>query len=501
MRFTLKNLSACWLVPLLSVAAMAATSPDLRLIDAVKNQDPEAVRSLLKQHIDVNAAEGDGSTALAWAAHQDDLGTVELLIRARAKVDAANAYGVTPLALAAQNRDAKMVEALLKAGANANAVQTSGVTVLMEASRTGNVEVVQELLAHGARPNVQDKDSYRGQTALMWAVAEKHPEIVNLLVKAGADVNACSDGGFTPLLFAAQQGDLESAKTLIGAGANVNQAAPEEGSPLVLAAHSGHEELAILLLDKGADPNAKDRYGITALHYCMTMGMARLAGCRPISGAEFWYRPNMPNLVKALLDHGADPNVQIAKFPPFPNTRHFKDIDMTPVGATPFLLAATSYDAPIMRMLLAKGADPKLTDLDHNTPLIMAAGFAEGITHAVQRPAQVDQNALEAVKLLVNELGADVNETDKIGETPLLGAAYVGANDIIQFLVEKGAKIDAANTYGQTPWSLAAQFMTQGVAKDKDLRPRNGHDATAELLVKLGAKPLPEDMRAKAAAE
>jgi ankyrin repeat protein len=233
----------------------------------------------------------------------------------------------------------------------------------------------------------------------------------------------------------------------------------------------------------------------------MMKGLARLAGGRPISGGEYWYRPNMRNLVKSLLDHGANPNVQIAKFPPLPNTRHFKDIDMTPVGATPFLLAATSYDAPIMRMLLAKGADPKLTDIDHNTPLIMAAGFAEGITHAVQRPAQDDKDALEAVKLLVNDVGADVNETNKIGETPLLGAAYVGANDIIQFLVDKGAKVDAANIYGQTPWSLAAQFMTKGVTKDKDLRPRNGHEATADLLIKLGAKPLGPEMQAQAAAE
>lgn len=499
MRFTLKSLSAWWLVPLLSVASFATTGSDLRLIEAVKNQDSGAVRSLLKQHVNVNAAEADGATALAWAAYQGDLATVEILIRAGANVNATNSYGVTPLALAAQNGNAAMVQRLLQAGADAKTAQTSGVTALMEASRTGNAEAVKALLAHGAAVNA--KDSSRGQTALMWAVAERHTEIAQLLVKAGADVNACSNGGFTPLLFAAQQGDLDSAKILLGAGANANQAAPEEGSALVLATHSGHEDLAIFLLEKGADPNATDTYGITALHYSVMKGLARLAGMRPISGAEYWYRPNMPNLVKVLLDHGANPNVQIAKFPPLPGTRHFKDIDMTPVGATPFLLAATSYDAGIMRLLLAKGADPKLTDKDHNTPLILAAGFAEGITHAVQRPAQDDKDSLEAVQLLVNDLGADVNETDEIGETPLLGAAYVGANDIIQFLVDKGAKVDAANRYQQTPWSLAAQFMTVGVGKDKDLRPRNGHETTAALLLKLGAKPLPQEMLASAAAE
>jgi ankyrin repeat protein len=320
-------------------------------------------------------------------------------------------------------------------------------------------------------------------------VAEKHPEVARVLIDHGADVHAHSTSGFTPLLFAAQQGDLNAARMLLEAGANVNEAAPEDGNTLVVATHSGHEALALFLLEKGADPNAADAYGVTALHYAMLKGLARVSGVRPISGAGYLYRPNMPELVKALLGHGANPNARVVKFPPMPNTRLFKAIDLTPVGATPFLLAAASYDAGIMRLLAANGADPLLTDQAKNTPLIMAAGFAEGITHAVERPKQDDTDALEAVRVAV-ELGADVNGTNDIGETALHGAAYVGANDIVQFLVEKGAKVDAENVYGQTAWTIAAEVMTAGVAKDKDLRPRNSHLGTADLLVKLGAKPL-----------
>lgn len=473
-------------VALLPPIAAFAASGDLRLVDAAKNRDRDAVRSLLRQHVDVNTPEADGATALAWAAHWDDMDTADLLIRAGANVNAANSYGVTPLSLACTNQNVAMVEKLLNSGASPNGVP-GATPVLMTAARTGNVDTVKLLLTHGAEVNA--KETERGQTALMWAVAEKHPEVVRLLIDHGADANTRSTSGFTALLFSAQQGDLDSARTLLEAGANVNDASPQDGSPLVVATHSGHEALALFLLAKGAEPNAKDAFGVTAMHYALLKGLARVSGVRPISGAGYLYRPNMPELVKVLLEHGANPNVRIEKFPPMPNTRQFKAIDLTPVDATPFLLAAASYDAPIMRLLAAHGADPLLTDRAKNTPLILAAGFAEGITHAVDRPQQDDKDALEAVRAAV-ELGADVNATNDIGDTAIHGAAYVGANDLIQFLVEKGAKVDTENVYGQTAWTIAAEVMTAGLAKDKDLRPRNSHQDTADLLVKLGAKPL-----------
>ena len=485
MTIRVRTLVILCVAPLLPMAAFAG-SGDLRLVDAAKNQDRDAVRSLLKQRVDVNSPEADGATALAWAAHWDDMETADLLIRAGANVNAANTYGVTPLSLACTNQNAAMVEKLLKSGANPNGVP-GGIPVLMTAARTGNVDTVKLLLTHGT--DVNAKEPARGQTAMMWAIAEKHSEVARLLIDHGADVNARSTSGFTPLLFAAQQGDLDSARMLLEAGAKVNDASPADGSALVVATHSGHEAFALLLLTKGADPNAKDAFGVTAMHYALLKGLARVSGVRPISGAGYLYRPNMPELIKALLEHGANPNPRVEKFPPMANTRQFKAIDLTPVDATPFLLAAASYDAPVMRLLAAHGADPLLTDRAKNTPLILAAGFAEGITHAVDRPQQDDKDALEAVRAAV-ELGADVNATNDIGDTAIHGAAYVGANDIIQFLVERGAKVDTENVYGQTAWTIAAEVMTAGLAKDKDLRPRNPHQNTAELLVKLGAKPL-----------
>ena len=176
-------LAGWWVVSLLSVASLAAAGGDLRVVDAVMKGDKEAVRSLLKENADVNAPQPDGATALAWAVHRDDLETAELLINAAANVNAANDYGVTPLSLACTNLNAAMVEKLLKAGADPNAAQWTGETPLMTAARTGDADAVNSLLAHGA--DVNAKETRRGQTALMWAIAERHAEVARVLIEHG----------------------------------------------------------------------------------------------------------------------------------------------------------------------------------------------------------------------------------------------------------------------------------------------------------------------------
>jgi ankyrin repeat protein len=483
-----KCLCAWWMVALLSVVSLAATSSDVRLAEAVKNGDKEVVRALLKQHVDLDARQGDGTTALAWAAHRDDLDMAELLIRAGANVNAANDFGITPLSLACTNGSAAMVEKLLQAGANPNAALSTGETALMTAAHTGDVEAVKSLLTHGAGINA--KESKRGQTALMWAVAENHAEVARSLIEHGADVHARSKRGFTPLLFAAQQGNLDSARILLAAGANVNEAAKNDGAALVVASASGHEEFSIFLLDNGADPNAADGYGITALHYTVLRGLSILGGVRfrpdtSESVLSYLFRPNMRGLAKALLEHGANPNARIVKAPPFP---HSRPLVMSPVGATPFLLAAASYDADLMRILAASGADPLLATEEKTTPLIMAAGLGEGLGKLAARTEEEDRSALEAVKLAVH-LGADVNEANDTGLTAMHSAAYVGADAIIQFLVDKGAKVDVKDKFGQTPLSVAERIIPASLV-DGYLKPTSVHKSTADLLRKLGAKPM-----------
>ena len=480
MRLSVQNISPWLMVALLSVRPLSAAGNDLRLLEAVKNKDKASARALLKQHAEVNAAEADGTTAVAWAAHWDDLETTDLLIRAGANVNAANDYGVTPLWLACTNGNAAMVDSLLKAGANPNAaLARTGATPLMRCARTGNVAAVKSIVFHEAKVNTQE--TWRGQNALMWAAAAKHPAAVQTLIEHGADVHARSKSGFTPLLFAAQQGDVDTARILLAAGADVNESTPLDGSALVVAAASGHEAFALFLLEKGADPNAADAYGITALHYTVQKGLA------PAAGLEYnrSFRPpppTMPELAKALLAHGANPNAKIVKdFSQHSKSPLFERMSL--IDATPFLLAAISQDAEIMRALAAKGADPKLAAKGNITPLMGAAGVVWGPDEELTE--QQEKNALEAVKVAV-ELGNNINAKNKNGRTALHGAAYMGANSIIEYLVAKGAMIDAKDRNGQTPWGIAEGIVPEDANGDDG---SVVHKASAALLLKLGADP------------
>ena len=284
MQWNVKDVAGGWILALASVASLSAAG-DTRLIDAVKANNVKTVQALVRERVDVNAPGPDGATALHWAAHRDDVTTADVLIRAGARANVATDLGVTPLHLACTNRSTTLVRRLLAAGANPNATLPRGETVLMECSRTGNAEAVAALLKAGARVN--EKEAVNQQTALMWAVAQQHPKVVQALLEGGADIRARSRtypqvvetgnrggsgdvstvlrGGSTPLLFAARVGDVESARLLIAAGADVNDAQPDGVSALVAAAHSGHTALGELLLDKGADPNAAEG-GYTALH-------------------------------------------------------------------------------------------------------------------------------------------------------------------------------------------------------------------------------------------
>jgi uncharacterized protein len=475
---------------------LAAGASDSRLADAVQRQNNAAVRALLSQHIDVNAPQPDGATAIAWAAHWNDLETADLLLRAGSDVNVANTFGVTPLSLACTNGSAAMVERLLAAGADPNRAQTTGQTPLMTAARTGSVATLEALLTHGAE--VDARENAAGQTALMWAVSERHPEAARLLIEKGANVHARSKGGFTALLFAAREGDVESARVLIGAGAGVDQTAPDGATPLVLAAASGREAVAIFLLEHGADANASAA-GYTALHAA-------------VPKAE-------TDLVKALLAHGANPNARLTKSPAAvfgpsggagsevasgalvlagANQERGRRAEVASAGeaqpmpagspaATPLWLAAKYVNVLIMKVLIAGGADPSLTLGDGSTPMMAAAGLTqfEG-PHSRRGDVSTfrtnwdEEDGVEAVRLLV-DLGADVNATNRVGQTALHGAAYLGANRIVRFLVDHHANLNAQDRQGQTPFRVAQAHLNvsgQGVTHNP---------ATAQLLQELGA--------------
>jgi ankyrin repeat protein len=509
-----KRLGGAVTLALLALAGFAAPVGDLRLVEAVKQRDAKAVESLIREKMDINAAQPDGATALHWAAHWDDVTTAEWLIAGGANVNAANDYGVAPLFLACTNGSGAMAELLLKAGANANASLTTGETVLMACARAGGVQAVKALLERGAK--VDAKDPQKGQTALMWAVAQKHAGVAQALVDRGADVHARSNGGFTPLLFVARTGDIDCAKVLLAAGANVNDAMPvsakptavrseygeapaasaapagtapkptaqPEGptgsmTPLLMAAASGHEALAIFLLENGADPNAIDEGGATALHYTVLKGIASMNGVSLQNYVSYLFRPSMLELVTALLARGANPNARITKGVPVAGGR-----GEASAGATPFLLAAAASDAAVMRVLAENGANPLTATKGGLTPLIAAAGVGR-----IQdfNPAE-EKAALEAVQLAV-ALGGDVNAANEAGRTALHGSANLGGNAIIEFLAGKGANLDARDRYQQTPLSIASGVHLPWTPKGEELG-EVVRKSTAELLLKLGATPL-----------
>jgi uncharacterized protein len=488
--------------------ALASTlilaAPNTPLIQAVRNKNIESVRGLLKQRVDVNATQGDGATALHWAAHVDSLPIADLLIRAGARVSAANDNGTTPLHLACTNRSAPMVERLLAAKANPNAASLSGETVLMTCARAGDAKAVKALLVHGADANARERA--HDQSALMWAASQRHPDVVQLLIEAGADIRARSRaypqtvvgeqtqragreelnytvlrGGSTPLLFTSRVGDVESAGLLLAAGADVNDSLPDGTSALVLAAHSGAGRVGALLLEKGADPNVFGT-GYTALHAAVLKSDV--------------------NLVKALLAHRANPNIRMTKGTPLRRDTTDFNLPAPLIGSTPYMLAAKFLEPDIMRALVAGGADPKMTMPNGSTPLMLAAGMGSGINASRRGIAVIDfgkvepeSQVLEAVTVAV-EFDGDVNAANPAGDTALHTAASVGRNTVVQFLVDHGAEINAKNKRGQTP--LAA-LLAGGAGRGRNApaagadltgveAPRETpHPSTVALLRTLGA--------------
>ncbi len=466
-------------VTLLLTVSPSVAQTDYQLIDAVKSQDEATVRLLINQQSDINAVQPDGATALHWASYVNDLELAKLLVDAGASLDAANDYGVTPLALACDNGSAQMVTYLVAAGASVKLTRSTGETPLMTCARTGALKAVQVLLDHGADPNVAEE--WHGQTALMWAAAERHIDVVRMLLENNADVHAVSEAGSTVLLIAARENEPEIVSLLVEFGANVNDMAPDGVTPLIVATVRGHAALAMRLLEYGADPNTIAT-GYTALHWASgswhTELTGNLRGIATERDAEWQsmngVRSGKLDLVRSLLQHGADPDARLAREPPqygYASPRFRVSL----LGATPFTLAAMDGNVSVMRALVEADADTTLGTDGNTTPLMLAAGLGRVLAET----RVTEDISIDAVRYVL-ELGADVNAVNEVGRTPLHGAAHVRSDTVVQLLVDYGAAVNAADERGVTPLMIAE-------GGGHIFLPGLGGGSTADLLRELGS--------------
>ena len=471
------------------------------LVDAARNGDVQTVRSLLKGGADPNQAAPDGSTAVHWAVHADNLAMLNALLDAGAKPDGVTRYRIAPLTLAAQNGNAAIVERLLTAGANPDTASEEGQTALMTAARNGSVAAVRALLKRGAQVGLVE--SFRGQTALMFAAGEGNTDVVKLLLESGAKRDERSKGGYTALLFAVRNNRIETAKFLLEQGANVNDKIPDGTSALSLAILNADFDLAAMLLDSGADPNVPDPRG-HPLHVVVWLHQPGAPPDFAMNGEDPQPVPRPRgklshlDIARKLLAKGADPNVTItwgdrrfnsagvARSPVNLNIgRHY----LTYEGATPFYLAAHNGDEPMMRVLAGAGADPTKSNRFGVTPLMASAclDYYEGET-AGPFSGVPESQRLDAVKLAL-ALGNKINARTTFGDykmigtpegtllkypdnfqelidlgmgdprfaemTALHGAVICNQPSIVKYLIDQGAEVNAKNRLGWTPLMMA----------------------------------------------
>jgi len=480
-------------------ASGLAADGDPRLADAAARHDVDAVRGLLEQRVDVNAQGTDGTPALHWAVQLGDAALVDLLLDAGADATLASRYGVTPLSLAAASGSATLVARLVDAGADPNERDQAGDTMLMSAARTGRTDAVGVLLDLGAELDATE-ETYE-QTALMVAVQANHPEVVSLLLDRGASPHVATrvgrapnwvlpnsvpgfghgvgivrgglpdrgqrppvPGGLTPLHYAARDGRLDIVTALLDAGAAIDSREANDLTPLLLAIVNNHVDVARLLVARGADTGATDWYGRTPLWAAVETRNMDVDNASFVNSIE---REPFLALIRDLLDRGVDPNVRMREWPPVRRsflraTSDLSWVDFT--GQTPFLKAALHGDVTVMRMLLDHGADPRIPTFGGTTALMAAAG----INWVVDQTYDEGPEALLEAVTLCADLGLDVNATNSMGLTALHGAANRGSDDIVRFLVARGARLDVADSEGRTPMTWAeGVFLATHPARPK----------------------------------
>jgi ankyrin repeat protein len=452
----------------------------------------DAALRALEQGADVDERSADDTTALHWAAHHGDLELVETLIARGADANVVNDYGVTALAAAAVEGDPAIVKALLEAGADVESPNPEGQTALMVVARTGRVETARLLLARGANANA--RESFGGQTALMWAAAQKHPDMIRLLIEHGAEVDArgtardwerrvtaeprikiMQTGGFTPLLYAAREGCAACVEPLVAGGADIDLSDPYGMTPLVLALYNRQFDTAATLIEQGADVNRWDWWGRSPLYLAIELN--RIPDSR---------RGDLPSLdrhtgldvARLLIERGANVNMRLKHQPPLrnePGDRGFTDgspdVLVVSPGATALHVAAKASDDEAVTLLLAHGANVNAANVFGITPVMAAAGVGHWYGVFREFPTigryKTGADAVATMKLLLaagatldgrtTELSIGFQRPRVAGVTAAHGAAFQGWNEVIEFLHQQGAPIDAKQTSadGATPRDVA----------------------------------------------
>ena len=494
----MKTPLACWVLSA-SVGALAGLwagetlagevgrvrAGDVGIADVAEKGDVKTVREMLRHHADSNAPGHDGTPALHWIARLQDVDTARQLLRAGADANGANRYGVRPLHIAIADGDLAMVRLLLEAHADPASADATGETCLMMAADKGHLDIVKALLDKKAP--VDARDPQYQQTALIFAARGGHTDIAKVLIAHGADVNAQTRAGKAPefrtpasntgskgagivrggwpergsrdpipgaktsLLYAAREGHLDTVQLLLSSGANIEHADANGVTPLIMAILNNQIPVGRLLIEKGANVKAADWYGETPLWAAVDLRDIDISGPhRTDNGVD---RAAAFELIKRLAAAGADVNARTKEYPPerrwITPLGSLAWVDFT--GQTPFLRAAYSGDVEVMHLLLDHHADPNITTFGGTTPLMAAAGV--NWTYA-QTYDEGPAKLLEAVKL-TQSLGNDVNAVNTMGVCAIHGAANRGSDDIIRFLVEKGASLDVTDKQGRTALTWA----------------------------------------------
>jgi uncharacterized protein len=520
--------------------ANAATGPQT-LTDLIRAGNREAVlAAITSPDIDVNAADPDGSTPLLWATYKVDHEMVRALLKKGAKAKVTNNFGATPLTEAVKLDDADLVHMLLDAGADPDSANQDGQTALMLASSVGSLPIAQMLISKGAHVNAVE--NFRGQTALMWASAENHPDVVDLLLKHHADVKMRAKyddwqrqmtsepraqfrqtGGLTALLYATRSCCLRCAESIVKAGADINQPNPDGVTPLINAIDAHSFDIAMFLLDKGANPSIWDMTGRTPLYTAVDMNSyagSSGAGSGNFQGFELQLAPHPKStatamdVVNRLLSMGVDPNHELTRMRPNGNGRgRFADYMMRG-GTGPLMIAALSYDDEAIKALLAHGAAVDAPNVFQITPLMAAASMSGsgrgGVGSAIigtrgHHPKDLQEHAIKTIDLLLGA-GANINARvtnshthtakmvayiqgrDHEGQTALFAAAEAGWDKVVKHLIDRGASPAVFDAAGKTALDYARDPPHVGPGPPPPRGDDTSRAATVALLEPLTPK-------------